>query len=274
MSEAWDRFKQVADRTRPSDYEGTYPDLISRLDPDGKVSTPLTPVPQWLGRFYSISYPKKLDLLSLHQWFHHEICSLHDLMLFYIGPNGHQESDPHDLRSHIRDAVRLADLVAPYCGQDLPDNLRQRGNAFLPGDFKFAIDTLDEIRQWIDDNWYEATISDDAAPQTDQEIPPTDEAAGGELVATSTSGRVELYRLSDEPVAIVDGKEKVSITAPRYKAVKELLRAGETGLSLCELKSKCDGDPLYALRRLRDSDEDWARVIMMAGSAGNGYRIR
>jgi hypothetical protein len=73
---------------------------------------------------------------------------------------------------------------------------------------------------------------------------------------------------------IVLGKQKPKLLATQYKVVEALVAAGETGLTKDQLvkESGC-GDARGILRRLADSDPDWAAVIQFAGGTGRRYRI-
>jgi hypothetical protein len=70
---------------------------------------------------------------------------------------------------------------------------------------------------------------------------------------------------------IVLGIEKKRLTKKQYKVVDALVRAGEEGLSLHQLKL-LSGEPRGTLKTVA-RDRDWARVIHMAGLAYGRYRI-
>ncbi len=77
----------------------------------------------------------------------------------------------------------------------------------------------------------------------------------------------------DEP--IVNGNRKPKLTNAQYDVVKALLAAGKDGLSKDSLARKSGhGDAHRVLKRLAESDSDWAMVIQMAGKTGGRYRIR
>ena len=62
---------------------------------------------------------------------------------------------------------------------------------------------------------------------------------------------------------------------PQYDVVKALLAAGDGGLSKDSLANESNhGDAHRVLKRLADSDPDWALVIQMADKPGCRYRIR
>lgn len=87
--------------------------------------------------------------------------------------------------------------------------------------------------------------------------------------------KVALSDRLDEKVAYVAGKEK-KLTTPQYDVVKALLAAGNDGLSKDALDQKGKhGDARKILSRLRESDPDWAKVIVMPGRPhSGGYRIK
>jgi hypothetical protein len=73
---------------------------------------------------------------------------------------------------------------------------------------------------------------------------------------------------------IVRGMIKPRLTWPQYLVVKALLEAGEIGLTKYQLDAKTDRtDARKVLKRLHDSDADWAAVIHMPGIPGRHYRI-
>lgn len=85
--------------------------------------------------------------------------------------------------------------------------------------------------------------------------------------------RIALGEPGGRPIVL--GKEKKPLTREQYQVVKALIDAGPIiGLSKDELTTRSKtGDARNILRRLRDSDSDWAAVIHFAGVRGGGYRI-
>jgi hypothetical protein len=84
---------------------------------------------------------------------------------------------------------------------------------------------------------------------------------------------VILGKRSDEPT--VNGRRKHRLTKARYDVVEALLAAGDDGLSKdCLAIESKHGDANRVLKRLADSDPDWAQAIQMAGMPGGRYRIR
>lgn len=74
---------------------------------------------------------------------------------------------------------------------------------------------------------------------------------------------------------VVLGRPKKPLPPVKYLVVKTLLEAGEAGLSKPDLEARTGkAEAVKHLRLLRDSDDDWKAVIVMAGSPGNRYRIR
>ena len=72
----------------------------------------------------------------------------------------------------------------------------------------------------------------------------------------------------------VNGKEKPSLTWAQYHVVKALIEAGNDGLTKDQLDVKSGRfEARKILRRLANSDPDWAAVIKMAGRPGCHYRI-
>lgn len=83
---------------------------------------------------------------------------------------------------------------------------------------------------------------------------------------------IVLGRFGDVP--IVRGKPKQRLTWAQYHVVKALLEAGNDGLTKNQLDSKTKRtDARKILKRLHDSDPDWAAVIHMPGIPGRHYRI-
>lgn len=79
--------------------------------------------------------------------------------------------------------------------------------------------------------------------------------------------------LSGDPVTIL-GKVKPPLTLPQYRVVRALIVAGEDGLTKSQLdrtSGHCEARKI--LKRLHDSDPDWATVIHMPGRPGRRYRI-
>ncbi len=72
------------------------------------------------------------------------------------------------------------------------------------------------------------------------------------------------------------GKPKGRLTPERAAVLKALLEAGPGGLRKEELQNRSGKDSAVGIiRRLRNSDQDWARAIVMPGRAWNGgYRVR
>jgi hypothetical protein len=71
----------------------------------------------------------------------------------------------------------------------------------------------------------------------------------------------------------IGGRAKKRLTRPQYDVVEALVKAGEKGLSLDELKTKSKHNGAREiLARLR-KDPDWAAVILMAGTPGGRYYV-
>lgn len=84
--------------------------------------------------------------------------------------------------------------------------------------------------------------------------------------------RVVLYGPGKQPVVL--GKKKPVLSQAQYNVVQTLLPAGEAGLSKDEFESKSGHqDARRILKRLFDSDPDWAEVIHLPGRKGKRYRI-
>lgn len=76
-------------------------------------------------------------------------------------------------------------------------------------------------------------------------------------------------------VPFVHGKEKRKLTLVQYKTIKALLDAGDNGLTKDELVEKSGhSDARGALRRLKNSDPDWEKVIHFPGLSGGRYRVK
>lgn len=74
---------------------------------------------------------------------------------------------------------------------------------------------------------------------------------------------------------MVQGKVKPQLTFAQFAVVSALLQAGEDGLTKDQLDTRSGhSDARKILKRLHDSDPDWAAVIHMAGRSGCRYRIR
>jgi hypothetical protein len=102
------------------------------------------------------------------------------------------------------------------------------------------------------------------------------QACGVDLPAIMTPAPVTaviLGEFGDEP--IVNGIRKARLTKPRHDVLKALLATGDGGLGKDSLATKSGhSDASRILRRLVDSDPDWASVIQMAEVPGGRYRIR
>ncbi len=95
--------------------------------------------------------------------------------------------------------------------------------------------------------------------------------AGPELCVHDSS--VELQGSGD--CVLVQGKVKPPLTFAQYAVVKALLQAGEDGLTKDQLDARSGhSDARKILKRLHDSDPDWAAVIQMPGRSGCRYRLR
>ncbi len=71
------------------------------------------------------------------------------------------------------------------------------------------------------------------------------------------------------------GKIKPPLTFAQYAVVIALLEAGEDGLTKDGLDARSGhSDARKILKRLHDSDLDWAAVIQMPGRSGCRYRIQ
>ena len=90
-------------------------------------------------------------------------------------------------------------------------------------------------------------------------------------VPVAETDRVQLFGPNESPM--IDGREKARLTAAEYRVIYGLVKAGEEGLKLDDLKDIAGGC-WRILRDLRDSDRDWRSVICMAGNSGRGYHIK
>ena len=73
---------------------------------------------------------------------------------------------------------------------------------------------------------------------------------------------------------LVLGKTKKHLTSAQYRVVKALLDADGKGLKKSVLeKISASSDAVNVLKRLADSDLDWAAVIKLPGQTRTGYRI-
>lgn len=83
---------------------------------------------------------------------------------------------------------------------------------------------------------------------------------------------VELGRFGDSPV--IRGKLKPRLTWAQYHVIKALLAAGDDGLTKDQLDVQSGrSEARKILKRLHDSDPDWAAVIQLPGIPGRRYRI-
>ena len=98
------------------------------------------------------------------------------------------------------------------------------------------------------------------------------EPGGAGYLDPGRGSAVVLRGLTESP--LVFGVEKPVLSPERYRVVEALLDAGAEGLrgSALERLSNC-GDARKTLKRLADSDPDWAAVIYFPGKLRNGYRI-
>ncbi len=73
---------------------------------------------------------------------------------------------------------------------------------------------------------------------------------------------------------IVLGVTKPPLTVARFAVVKALIEAGKQGLTKYDLvRESQKTDAVNILKRLKNSDAEWGRVIQLAGERGMGYRI-
>jgi hypothetical protein len=83
---------------------------------------------------------------------------------------------------------------------------------------------------------------------------------------------VILGEFCDSPIVL--GKEMPRLTWSQYRVVKALLAAGNDGLTKDRLDAESGHtDARKILKRLHDSDPNWAVVIVMPGIPGRRYRI-
>jgi hypothetical protein len=88
----------------------------------------------------------------------------------------------------------------------------------------------------------------------------------------NTDPPIVLGRFGDQPM--VHGKLKPRLTWAQHRVVQALLAAGNEGLTKDQLDSHSGhSDARKILKRLHDSDSDWAGVIHMPGIPGCRYRI-
>lgn len=73
--------------------------------------------------------------------------------------------------------------------------------------------------------------------------------------------------------SVVKGKQKKALTDGQHAVVSALITAGVEGLTKDAIEAE-RSSAREILKRLRDSDEDWAAVIIMAGQTNGRYRIR
>ncbi len=89
------------------------------------------------------------------------------------------------------------------------------------------------------------------------------------IKAQTQSGSVIL--LGDNECPIVKGTKKEKLSGSSYKLIKELIEAGEDGLTKDTIE-RASSAARRTLKRLRE-DKDWQEVIEMAEKTGRGYRI-
>ena len=99
-------------------------------------------------------------------------------------------------------------------------------------------------------------------------------AASNGTTATLKSAQSPLVVLGKpgEP-SVVRGKQKKALTDGQHAVVSALIIAGVEGLTKDAIEAE-RSSAREILKRLRDSDEDWAAVIIMAGQTNGRYRIR
>ena len=70
------------------------------------------------------------------------------------------------------------------------------------------------------------------------------------------------------------GKEKPKLTAAQYNVVAALLAAGDDGLTKDQLIRKSNGGgAIRTMKDLAGNDDDWGKVLFLAGKTGGRYRI-
>lgn len=72
---------------------------------------------------------------------------------------------------------------------------------------------------------------------------------------------------------VVNGKQKKALTDAQHAVISALITAGVEGLTKDAIEAE-RSSARDILKRLRDSDKDWAAVIIMAGQTNGRYRIR
>jgi hypothetical protein len=73
---------------------------------------------------------------------------------------------------------------------------------------------------------------------------------------------------------LVRGKVKPRLTTARYDVIKELIDAGDKGLTGDDLVNNSGhGGAVNILKNLARSDRDWGAVILLPGRPGGRYRI-
>ena len=98
-------------------------------------------------------------------------------------------------------------------------------------------------------------------------IPPLSPATSPENAPS-----VVLNRFGDQP--IVHDKVKPPLTWAQFHVIQALLDAGNDGLTKDHLDVQSGhNEARKILKRLHDSDPDWAAVIHMPGIPGRRYRV-
>jgi hypothetical protein len=117
----------------------------------------------------------------------------------------------------------------------------------------------------------------------DNPVPPSQPAVTGEGQGRqSVEGTPIVLRGPDDDV-VVCGKRKDPLPPAQYRVIKALVdaKANEERLTVEALRNRTTDekgnpveDPLGALKRLRNRDRDWKRIIDMAGVRGRGYGLK
>ena len=112
-----------------------------------------------------------------------------------------------------------------------------------------------------------------SSAQTGTKILVADTLTDALKVLDCESRQVKLYGQAENP--LVKGRSKPRLSQAQYKVVRALIQAIPNGLTKDELdkRSTC-GDARKTMKRLADSDPDWASVLMFPGRPGVGYGIR
>lgn len=176
-------------------------------------------------------------------------------------------SSPAEIDNRLENASREFDALLKWSVKpgDLPGGI-------VYGHAEKLRAALEWLRPWMDS--YGTAISTSLgsaggdAPLSHEKKATSTKTEGD---ATGNPGII-LRGENDRP--LVNGVKKRPLRESQYNVLQVLAEAKDDGLSGSELDRKSGHtDARKILERLKEKDEDWGKVILMAEESGKGYKI-